>query len=59
MMNKPQLPKGHTSILSPTFKYVPAVNTDLARTFARIREQRLAQTRTGASVSVLKHRTSN
>jgi len=38
---------------------VPAVNTDLARTFARIREQRIAQTRTGASVSVLKHRTSN
>ena len=51
MMNKPQLPKGHTSILSPTFRYVPAANTDLSRTFARIREQRLAQVRTGASVS--------
>ena len=59
MMNKPQLPKGHTSILSPTFKYVPAADTDLARTFARIREQRLAQARAGASVSVLKHRTSS
>jgi hypothetical protein len=56
MMNKPHLPKGHTSILSPTFKYVPAANTDLSRTFARIREQRLAQARTGASVSVLKSR---
>jgi len=54
MMNKPQLPKGHASILSSTFKYVPAANTDLSRTFARIREQRLAQVRTGASVSILK-----
>jgi hypothetical protein len=59
MMNKPQLPKGHTSILSSTFKYVPAANTDLARTFARIREQRFAQARAGASVSVLKTRTSS
>ena len=50
MMNKPQLPKGHTSILSPAFKYVPAANTDLARTFARVREQRLAQARPGATV---------
>jgi len=56
MMNKPQLPKGHTSILSPTFKYVPAANTDLSRTFARIREQRVAQVRVSASVSVLKPR---
>jgi hypothetical protein len=56
MMNKPQLPKGHTSILSPTFKYVPAANTDLSRTFARIREQRVAQVRGSASVSVLKPR---
>jgi hypothetical protein len=56
MMNKPQLPKGHTSILSPAFKYVPAANTDLSRTFARIREQRVAQVRASASVSVLKPR---
>jgi hypothetical protein len=56
MMNKPQLPKGHTSILSPTFKYVPAANTDLSRTFARIREQRVPQVRGSASVSVLKPR---
>ena len=58
MMNKPQLPKGHTSILSPTFKYVPAANTDLSRTFARIREQRVTQVRASASVSVLKPRSS-
>jgi hypothetical protein len=58
MMNKPQLPKGHTSILSPTFKYVPASNTDLSRTFARIREQRLAPVRASANVSVLKPRSS-
>jgi len=58
MMNKPQLPKGHTSILSPAFKYVPAANTDLSRTFARIREQRVTQVRASASVSVLKPRSS-
>jgi hypothetical protein len=56
MMNKPQLPKGHTSILSPTFKYVPAAHTDLSRTFARIREQRVPQVRGSASVSVLRPR---
>jgi len=56
MTNKPQLPKGHASILSPTFKYVPAANTDLAKTFARIRTQRLAPAQPRASVSVLKPR---
>jgi hypothetical protein len=56
MMNKPQLPKGHISILSPAFRYVPAANTDLSRTFARIREQRVAQVRASANVSVLKPR---
>lgn len=41
-MNKhPQLPKGHTSILSPQFKYVPAASTDLAATFARLRGERI------------------
>jgi len=58
-MNKqPQLPKGHRSILSPAFKYVPAASTDLAKTFARIREQRLAQARMGATVAVLKPKVS-
>jgi hypothetical protein len=41
-MNKHlQLPKGHTTILSPAFKYVPAARTDVAETFARIRGRRL------------------
>ena len=47
MSRQPQLPKGHTSILSPTFRYVPAASADLAQTFARIRSQRLAQLGTG------------
>jgi hypothetical protein len=51
MTKQPQLPKGHSSILSPEFKYVPAVKTDLAKTFARIRERRLAQSRRGTGVS--------
>jgi hypothetical protein len=51
---QPQLPEGRTSILSPTFRYVPAASTDLAQTFARIRSQRLAQLGTGASVPVWK-----
>ena len=54
MSRQPQLPKGHTSILSPTFRYVPAASTDLAQTFARIRSQRLAQLGTGVSVPVWK-----
>jgi hypothetical protein len=58
MDKQPQLPKGHTSILSPAFKYVPAANTDLAKTFARLRVQRLAQARPGATVSVLKPKVS-
>lgn len=58
MDKQPQLPKGHTSILSPAFKYVPAASTDLAKTFARIRAQRLAQVRTGGKVAVLKPRAS-
>jgi len=53
-INPPELPKGHISILSPTFRYVPAVKTDLTKTFARIREQRLAQGRKGASAARLK-----
>jgi len=53
-INRPQLPNGHTSILSPAFRYVPAVKTDLSKTFARIREQRVALPQAGANVSVLK-----
>jgi hypothetical protein len=53
-INKPQLPNGHVSILSPDFRYVPAVKTDLSKTFARIREQRAALPRGGANVSVLR-----
>jgi len=33
------LPKGHQSILSREFKYVPAANTDVAATFARVKAQ--------------------
>ena len=52
MSRQPQHPKGDASILSPTFRYVPAASTDLARTFAHIRIQRLAQLGTGASVPI-------
>lgn len=54
MIKQPRLPKGHISILSPEFKYVPAVKTDLAKTFGRLREQRLAQLAGGMNVAVLK-----
>jgi hypothetical protein len=57
-INTPQLPNGHTSILSPSFRYVPAVKTDLSKTFARIREQRVAQLRAGPNVSMLKTKVS-
>ena len=54
-INRPQLPNGSASILSPAFRYVPAAKTDLATTFARIREQqRAALQRAGANVAVLK-----
>ena len=33
------LPKGHASLLGEGFRYTPAVHTDLAKTFARIRQQ--------------------
>jgi hypothetical protein len=35
--------KPRISILSPGFRYVPAVCTDIARTFARIRREQLEQ----------------
>jgi len=41
-MNRyPHLPKGHTSVLSPQFRYVPAEFTNLAATFARVRGELL------------------
>jgi hypothetical protein len=33
------LPKGHVSCLSSTFRYTPALHTDLAQTFARIKRE--------------------
>ena len=36
------LPKGHESCLSHAFRYTPAVKTDVAKTFARIRQQQRA-----------------
>lgn len=33
------LPKGHESCLSRAFRYTPAVKTDVAKTFARVRQQ--------------------
>ena len=53
-INRQQLPNGHTSILLPAFRYVPAAKTDLSKTFARIREQRVALLRGDGNVSVLK-----
>jgi hypothetical protein len=38
------LPKGHVSCLSGSFKYTPAVKTDVAQTFARVRLQLEART---------------
>jgi hypothetical protein len=57
-MDKPLLPKGHASILSPRFRYVPATHTDLARTFARIRQQLRTPARPSATVSEIKPRRS-
>jgi hypothetical protein len=33
------LPKGHPSCLSRSFRYTPSVETDVAKTFARVRER--------------------
>jgi hypothetical protein len=33
------LPKGHVSCLSGAFRYTPASNTNISKTFARIRRQ--------------------
>ena len=55
MTRHQQLPKGHTSILSPHFKYVPAASTDLAATFERIRGERL-QPQPSPDVGTVCHR---
>ena len=34
----PTLPKGHVSCLSDAFRYTPASETDIVRTFARVRD---------------------
>jgi hypothetical protein len=47
------LPKGHVSILSRSFKYTPAVETDVAKTFARIRAQLAAQSKPPSNVRLL------
>jgi len=48
-MNKPQLPNGLPSILSRRFRYVPAADTDIAKTFARIRQDLGRDTRAPAA----------
>jgi len=58
-MNKPLLPKGHSSILSPGFRYVPAANTDIAKTFARVKRELKPEERPVTNVSVLKARKAN
>lgn len=42
-MRKITLPKGHPSLLGGGFKYTPAVKTDLAKTFERIRRQQVKE----------------
>ena len=41
------LPKGHTSCLSPQFKYTSAIHTDLGKTFTRIKGQLKGQSEVG------------
>jgi hypothetical protein len=38
--------KGHKSLLDPTFKYTKAVETDLKKTFARVRREMKAEVAT-------------
>lgn len=50
------LPKGHVSCLSKSFKYTPAVNTDVAKTFARVRLQLQAGIKEPSNVRELPQR---
>lgn len=52
-MNKPQLPKSFSSILSRQFRYVPAAQTDIAKTFARVRHELEREARPSGNVSLL------
>ena len=36
------------SILDPTFRYIPSIHTDIARTFARVRREQLDVARAAA-----------
>jgi hypothetical protein len=47
------LPKGHTSLLSDSFRYTPAVETNVAKTFARIRAQLAMQASAPSNVRPL------
>jgi hypothetical protein len=47
------LPKGHASCLSQGFRYTPAVETNVAKTFARIRAQLAAQSKSPGNVRLL------
>jgi hypothetical protein len=46
------LPKGHASLLGTGFRYTPASHTDLATTFARIRERQLKEKKPEAGSNV-------
>jgi hypothetical protein len=46
------LPKGQPSLLGTGFKYTPASHTDLAKTFARIRERQQRETKADAGSNV-------
>jgi hypothetical protein len=50
------LPKGHASCLSKSFKYTPAVKTDVAKTFARVRLQQESGAREPSNVRELQPR---
>ncbi|MGH8697160.1 MAG: hypothetical protein ACREVS_11825 [Burkholderiales bacterium] len=55
-MNK-TLPKGHVSCLSEAFRYTGAANTNISKTFARIRRQLGRQEQSAAqNVCVLPQR---
>jgi hypothetical protein len=50
------LPKGHLSIPSKSFRYTPALETDVAKTFARVRARLDGERREQSNVRELPHR---